>query len=64
MLTGTSLATYNLCGIVDPGQSLVGRHHGYQVGQGTDTVVGALSGVLLLLDCIGNYNYISLLFLF
>ena len=45
------LATYNLCGIVDPGQSFVRRHHGCQVGQRTYTVVGALSCVFFLVDC-------------
>ena len=38
----------HLGGIVHPGEGLVGGHHGKQVGEGADVVVGAPSGVLLL----------------
>ena len=48
MLIEPSLATYHLCWIVDPGESLVGGHHGCQVGQRTDTIIRALCGVFLL----------------
>ena len=38
----------HLGSIVHPGEGLVGGHHGKQVGEGADVVVGAPSGVLLL----------------
>ena len=40
--------TNDLRGIVDPGQSLVGGHHGHEVGEGAEAVVQTLGGVLLL----------------
>ena len=42
----TTLANH-LCGVVHPGQRLVAAHHGQQVGEGADGVVGGLGGVLL-----------------
>jgi hypothetical protein len=38
----------HLGSIVHPGEGLVGGHYGKQVGEGADVVVGAPSGVLLL----------------
>ena len=35
--------------IVHPGLGLVGGHHGKQVGEGAEVVVGAPSGVIQLL---------------
>ena len=36
--------------IVHPGEGLVGGHHDEQVGEGADGIVGAPSGVLLLVN--------------
>ena len=37
----------DLSGIIDPGERLVARHHGQEVGEGAEGVVGALGRVLL-----------------